>query len=105
MIDIIFVFLFDGQPLEGDDHFVAFAGRGFRRRGQGFRRVQVARAALRVQLPFEIQQLAHEVEVGRDVGLLAAHKVVRVVQAHRHLVHQVGHRDCHRARDPCQTVH
>ena len=44
----------------------------------------------RIQLSFEIQQLAHKVKIGRNIGLFPAHKVVRVVQAHRHFVHQVS---------------
>lgn len=54
---------------------------------------EMASAALRtrrIQLSLKIQQLAHKVEVGRNVGLFSAHKVVRVVQTHRHFVHQIS---------------
>lgn len=54
---------------------------------------EMASASLRtrrIQLSLKIQQLAHKVEVGRNVGLFSAHKVVRVVQTHRHFVHQIS---------------
>ena len=59
----------------------------------------------RVELALKVEQLTHEVEVGRNVGFLAPDEVVGVVEAHRHLVHEVGHRDGHRARYARQTVH
>ncbi len=69
---------------------------------------ELAGAALRtgrVELALKVEQLAHEVEIGRDVGLAPAHEVVGVVERHGQLVHQVGHRDRHRTRDAGQTVH
>lgn len=48
---------------------------------------------LRLQLPLKVVQLLHEVEVGRDVGLARPHQVEGVVQAERHLVHEVGDGD------------
>lgn len=36
--------------------------------------------AVQPQCPLEVQQLAHEVEVGGDVGLLPLDKVVGVVE-------------------------
>ena len=40
----------------------------------------VVTGAVEAQRPLKVQQLAHEVKVGRDVGLLALDKVVGVVE-------------------------
>lgn len=70
------------------------------RRGGGV----VVAGAVQAQRPLKVQQLAHEVEVGGNVGLFPLDEVVRVVEGQVELLHQVGHRDGHRAADPCQTV-
>lgn len=71
-----------------------------RRRG----RVVVA-GAVEAQRPLKVQELAHEVEVWRDVGLFPLDEVVGVVERQVELLHQVGHGDGHRAADAGQTVH
>ena len=58
-----------------------------------------------LQGPLEVEQLAHEGEVGGDVGLARLHVVVRLVQVHALLLHHVRHRHRHRAADTGQTVH
>jgi hypothetical protein len=64
----------------------------------------VTRAA-QSQGPFEVKQLAHEVEVGGDVGLLHLNNVVSIVHGQVELLHEVRH--CHgdRAADTCQAMH
>lgn len=71
---------------------------------RGRRRVVVA-GAVEAQRPLEVQQLTHEVEVGRDVGLFPLDEVVGVVERQVELLHQVGHGDRHRAADAGQAVH
>lgn len=56
--------------------------------------VVVARAA-EPQRPLKVQQLPHEVEVGRDVRLFPLNKVVGIVEGQVHLLHQVGYSNCH----------
>lgn len=56
------------------------------------------------QRPLKVQQLTHEVEVGRNVGLLPLDKVVGVVQGEVESLHQVGHRDRDGATDAGQAV-
>lgn len=55
----------------------------------------VVAGAAEPQRPLEVQQLAHEVEVGRDVGFLRLDDVVGVVHGQVELLHEVrdGHRD------------
>lgn len=65
----------------------------------------VVAGAVEAQRPLKVQQLPHEVEVGRDVGLLALDEVVGVVEGQVELLHQVGHGDRHRAADASQAVH
>ena len=58
-----------------------------------------------VQSLLEIQQLTHEGEVGRDVGLALFDEVVGLVETHGLLGHEVGHGDGNGATDPRQAVH
>ena len=115
--DVVFVFfLFDRQPSQRQNDL-----RGRRDDDAGLGRRsgcrcsalmftagrQVTGATLRtgrIELALEIQQLSHEVEIGRNVGLAPPHEIVGVVQRHGQLVHQVGHRDGHRTRYSGQTV-
>ena len=68
------------------------------------RRYAVVARALQAQRALKVQELAHEVEVGRDVGLLHLDDVVGVVHGQVELLHQVGHCYCHRATDASQAV-
>ena len=52
----------------------------------------------------EIEQLAHEVEVGRDVALAQLDEVVGVVEGPPARVHEVGHGQGHRPADAGKTV-
>lgn len=45
------------------------------------------------QRPLKVQELTHEVEVGRNVGLLPLDKVISVVEGEVEPLHQVGHGD------------
>lgn len=56
------------------------------------------------QCPLKVQQLTHEVEVGRNVGLLPLDKVVGIVQGEVESLHQVGHCDRDGAADAGQAV-
>lgn len=67
------------------------------------RRVVVA-GAVEAQRPLKVQELAHEVKVRRNVGLLPLDEVVGVVERQVELLHQVGHGDCDRPTDASQTV-
>lgn len=62
--------------------------------------VVVARAA-EPQRPLKVQQLPHEVEVGRDVRLFPLNEVIGIVEGQIHLLHQVGYSNRHRAADAC----
>ena len=64
----------------------------------------VVTGAVEAQCPLKVQQLAHEVEVRRDVRLLTLDEVVGVVERQVELLHQVGHRDGNRAADARQAV-
>ena len=61
--------------------------------------------SMRRQFTLEAQQLLHEVEVRRYIGLATADQIERVVQVEAALVHQVGHGYRDRARYAGQTVH
>ena len=67
-------------------------------------RAVVAGAVQALQRPLKVQQLAHEVKVWRDVGLLALDEVVGVVERQVEPLHQVGHRDGNRTADTRQAV-
>lgn len=57
------------------------------------------------QRPLKVQQLPHEVEVGRDVRLFPFNEVIGIVEGQVHLLHQVGYSNCHGTADACQAVH
>lgn len=57
-----------------------------------------------VELLLEVLQLAHEVEVGRDVGLLDADVLVGFLEVELLLVHEVGDGDGDGARDSREAV-
>ena len=59
---------------------VVIGGRGEEELLLRAARAVVAGAVQALQRPLKVQQLAHEVEVGRDVGLLALDEVVGVVE-------------------------
>lgn len=65
----------------------------------------VVTGAVETQSPLKVQELPHEVEVGRDVGLLPLDKVVGVVERKVELLHQVGHRYRDAATNTSQAVH
>lgn len=46
------------------------------------------------QRPLKVQELTHEVEVWRNVGLLPLDKVISVVEREVEPLHQVGHGHC-----------
>lgn len=69
------------------------------------RRDAVVAGAFEAQRALEVQELAHEVEVGGDVGLLLFDDVVGVVHGQVQLLHEVRHRYRHRAADTGQAVH
>lgn len=64
----------------------------------------VIAGALQAQGALKVQELAHEVEVGRDVGLLHLDNVVGVVHGQVELLHEVGYGYRHRTADAGQTV-
>ena len=64
----------------------------------------VVAGAVQAKSSLEVQELAHEVEVGGDVRLLAFDEVVGIVEGEVELLHQVRHGDGDGAADPGQTV-
>lgn len=46
------------------------------------------------QRPLKVQELAHEVKVRGNVGLLPLDKVISVIEGQVESLHQVGHGDC-----------
>lgn len=65
----------------------------------------IVTGAAQPQSPLKVQQLTHEVEVGRNVGLLHLDDIVGVVHGQVELLHEVGHRHRDRAADPRQAMH
>lgn len=57
------------------------------------------------ELRLELQQLAHEAEVGGDDAAAPPYKLERFVQTYPLSLHQVGQADGGRAGDACLTVH
>ena len=53
----------------------------------------VVTGAVEAQRPLKVQELAHKVEVWRNVRLFPLDKVVSVVERQVELLHQVGHSD------------
>ena len=95
-----------GKPIKLDAGVWGGAGGG--------KEVQVAAATgvhtltlvrRQVELLLEVLELAHEVEVGRDVGLLDAHVVVGLLEVELLLVHEVGDGDGDGTGDAGQAVH
>lgn len=64
----------------------------------------VVARALESQRALKVQKLAHEVKIGRDVGLLHFDYVVRVVHGQVELLHEVRHRYGDRTADTGQAV-
>lgn len=64
----------------------------------------VVARALQAQCPLKVQELAHEVEVWGNVGLLPLDKVIGVVEGEVESLHQVGHGDRDGAADAGQAV-
>lgn len=64
----------------------------------------VVTRALQAQCPLKVQELAHEVEVWGNVGLLPLDKVIRVVEGEVESLHQVGNSDRDGAADASQAV-
>lgn len=64
----------------------------------------VVARALESQRALKVQKLAHEVKIGRDVGLLHFDYVVRVVHGQVELLHEVRHRYGNRTADTGQAV-
>lgn len=52
----------------------------------------VVTGAAESQGPLEVQQLAHEVEVGGDVGFLHLDNVISIVHGQIELLHKISHR-------------
>lgn len=78
------------------------------RRGEvqrlGRSRYSVVTRALESQRALKVQKLAHEVKIGRDVGLLHLDYVVRIVHGQVELLHEVRHRYCDGTADTGQAV-
>lgn len=55
------------------------------------RRDPVVTGAAESQRPLEVQQLAHEVEVGGDVGFLHLDNVISIVHGQIELLHEISH--------------
>lgn len=49
---------------------------------------------MQTQCPLKVQELAHEIEVWGNVGLLPLDEVVSVVEREVKSLHQIGHSDC-----------
>lgn len=64
----------------------------------------VVTGAVQPQGPLKVQELAHEVEVRGNVGLLPLDKVVGVVEGEVEPLHQVGNGDRDGAADTGQAV-
>lgn len=60
---------------------------------------------MEAEVALEGVQLAHEVEVGRDVGLAAADELEGVAQAQPVALHEVRQRHRNAARHACDAVH
>lgn len=65
----------------------------------------VVAGAAESESSLKVEQLPHEVEVGRDVGLFALDKVIGIVERQAKVLHQVGHRHRHRPANASQAVH
>lgn len=78
------------------------------RRGEvqrlGRSRDSIVTRALESQRAFKVQKLAHEVKIGRDVGLLHLDYVVCVVHGQVELLHEVRYRYGDRPADAGQAV-
>lgn len=59
---------------------------------------------MQAQRPLKVQELAHEIEVWGNVGLLPLDKVVGVVEREVKSLHQIGHGDCDGAADASEAV-
>lgn len=66
---------------------------------------QTGAVLVQAQVALERVQLAHEVEVGRDVRLAAAHQLEGVAQAEAVALHEVGQRHRDGARHARHAVH
>lgn len=64
----------------------------------------VVTGTVQTQRPLKVQELAHKVEVGGNVGLFPLDKVVRIIERKIQSLHQIGHGDRDRAADAGQTV-
>lgn len=69
------------------------------------RRSSVVARALKSQRALKVQQLAHEVEIWRDVRFFHLYNVVGIVHGQVELLHQVGYSHCDRAADTGKAVH
>lgn len=69
------------------------------------RRHPVVTGAAESQCPLEVQQLAHEVEVGGDVGFLHLDNVISIVHGQIELLHKISHSHRDRAADASQAMH
>lgn len=78
------------------------------RRGEvqrlGWSHHAVVARALEAQRALKVQELAHEVEIGRDVGLLHLDNVIRVVHGQVELLHEVRHRHGHGTADTGEAM-
>lgn len=66
---------------------------------------QTGAVVVQAQIPLEGVQLPHEVEVGRDVGLAAAHELEGVAQTQPVPLHEVRERHGDGARHARHAVH
>lgn len=90
------------ERVELEDVVIGWRAEVERLRGPGS---PVVARALQSQRALKVQQLAHEVEVGRDVRFFHLDNVVGVVHGQVKLLHQVGHGHGHRAADSGKAVH
>lgn len=65
----------------------------------------VVTGAAEPQCPLEVQELTHEVEIGRDVGFLHLNDVIRSVHGQVELLHEISHSHGDGAADASQAVH
>lgn len=69
------------------------------------RRSSVVARALQSQRALKVQQLAHEVEIWRDVRFFHLDNIVGVIHGQVELLHQVGHSHRDGAADTGKAVH
>lgn len=89
-----------GLPVTSDAGAGRFGGEQLEQRGGSPATLGARRLfGLLGQVLFELHELSHEVEVGRDDGSLGLEVAVRIHQGQSQVAHKVGHRYGWRAGD------